>query len=92
MQEFRLRSVEWEQQRMQYQRQVSSLEEQRKNLAEQFSLIQVDFIWNLTFIPGLIIESSMTFLYGLVVEVSGTRTHKWAMSSTLFLWQWLKLI
>lgn len=78
MQEFRLRSAEWEQQRMQYQRQVTALEEQRKNLAEQFSLIQVDFIWNLTFIPGLIIESSMTCWYGLVVEVSGTRTHKWA--------------
>ncbi|XP_056102288.1 centrosomal protein of 63 kDa isoform X5 [Rhinichthys klamathensis goyatoka] len=40
MEEFRLRSAEWEQQRMQYQRQVTSLEEQRKNLAEQFSLIQ----------------------------------------------------
>jgi len=53
---------------MQYQRQVTSLEEQRKNLAEQFSLIQVDFISKLTFIPGLIIESSMTFLRFLVQE------------------------
>ncbi|KAJ8375182.1 hypothetical protein SKAU_G00057620 [Synaphobranchus kaupii] len=34
--EFRQRSVEWEQQRIQYQKQVASLETQRMNLAEQF--------------------------------------------------------
>ncbi len=52
MQEFRQHSADWEQQRLQYQRQVTSLEEQRKNLAEQFALIQVTlsliffFLWN----------------------------------------------
>uniref|UniRef100_A0A8C2B8S2 Centrosomal protein 63 n=1 Tax=Cyprinus carpio TaxID=7962 RepID=A0A8C2B8S2_CYPCA len=40
LEEFRQRSADWEQQRLQYQRQVTSLEEQRKNLAEQFVLIQ----------------------------------------------------
>ncbi|KAJ8418636.1 hypothetical protein AAFF_G00001350 [Aldrovandia affinis] len=40
IEEFRQRSVEWEQQRIQYQKQVGSLEIQRKNLAEQFQLIQ----------------------------------------------------
>ncbi len=43
LQEFRQHSSDWEQQRLHYQRQVSSLEEQRKNLAEQFALIQVTF-------------------------------------------------
>lgn len=45
MQEFRQRSADWEQQRLQYQRQVTSLEEQRKNLAEQFALIQVTLMY-----------------------------------------------
>uniref|UniRef100_A0A672MHL9 Centrosomal protein of 63 kDa n=1 Tax=Sinocyclocheilus grahami TaxID=75366 RepID=A0A672MHL9_SINGR len=40
LEEFRQRSADWEQQRLQYQRQVTSLEEQRKNLAEPFGLIQ----------------------------------------------------
>ncbi|XP_016380330.1 centrosomal protein of 63 kDa isoform X3 [Sinocyclocheilus rhinocerous] len=40
LEEFRQHSADWEQQRLQYQRQVTSLEEQRKNLAEQFGLIQ----------------------------------------------------
>ncbi|XP_035380652.1 centrosomal protein of 63 kDa isoform X2 [Electrophorus electricus] len=40
LEEFRQRSAEWEQQRLQYQRQVVSLEAQRKNLAEQFTLMQ----------------------------------------------------
>uniref|UniRef100_A0A8C1EY79 Centrosomal protein 63 n=1 Tax=Cyprinus carpio carpio TaxID=630221 RepID=A0A8C1EY79_CYPCA len=40
LEEFHQRSADWEQQRLQYQRQVTSLEEQRKNLAEQFVLIQ----------------------------------------------------
>ncbi|XP_020332008.2 centrosomal protein of 63 kDa isoform X2 [Oncorhynchus kisutch] len=37
IEEFRQRSAEWENQRMQYQKQVSSLETQRKALAEQFT-------------------------------------------------------
>ncbi|XP_052331590.1 centrosomal protein of 63 kDa isoform X3 [Oncorhynchus keta] len=37
IEEFRQRSAEWENQRMQYQKQVSSLETQRKSLAEQFT-------------------------------------------------------
>ncbi|KAM9503421.1 centrosomal protein of 63 kDa isoform 2-T7 [Salvelinus alpinus] len=37
IEEFRQRSAEWENQRMQYQKQVSSLETQRKGLAEQFT-------------------------------------------------------
>ncbi|XP_053492842.1 centrosomal protein of 63 kDa isoform X2 [Ictalurus furcatus] len=37
LEEFRQRSAEWEQQRLQYQRQVASLEAQRKTLAEQFT-------------------------------------------------------
>ncbi|XP_064186813.1 centrosomal protein of 63 kDa isoform X2 [Anguilla rostrata] len=41
IEEFRLRSLEWEQQRIQYQKQVSSLETQRKNLAEQFQQFQL---------------------------------------------------
>ncbi|XP_022531194.2 centrosomal protein of 63 kDa isoform X1 [Astyanax mexicanus] len=40
LEEFCLRSAEWEQQRLQYQRQVASLEAQRKSLAEQYTLIQ----------------------------------------------------
>ncbi|TRY58653.1 hypothetical protein DNTS_024795 [Danionella cerebrum] len=40
IEEFRHRSTDWEQQRLQYQRQVVLLEEQRKNLAEQFTIIQ----------------------------------------------------
>lgn len=43
LQEFRQRSAEWEQQQMQYQRQVASLEAQRKTLAEQFTQMQVMF-------------------------------------------------
>lgn len=41
LQEFRQRSLEWEQQRLLYERQVTSLEAQRKTLAEQFTQIQV---------------------------------------------------
>lgn len=41
LQEFRQHSAEWEQQRVQYQRQVASLEAQRKTLAEQFTKMQV---------------------------------------------------
>ncbi|XP_035270439.1 centrosomal protein of 63 kDa isoform X1 [Anguilla anguilla] len=41
IEEFRLRSLDWEQQRIQYQKQVSSLETQRKNLAEQFQQFQL---------------------------------------------------
>ncbi|XP_058257856.1 centrosomal protein of 63 kDa isoform X3 [Hemibagrus wyckioides] len=41
LEEFRQRSLEWEQQRLLYQRQVTSLEAQRKTLAEQFTQIQV---------------------------------------------------
>ncbi|KAK6320703.1 hypothetical protein J4Q44_G00098100 [Coregonus suidteri] len=37
IEEFRQRSAEWEHQRIQYQKQVSSLEAQRKGLAEQFT-------------------------------------------------------
>uniref|UniRef100_A0A3B4DCQ2 Centrosomal protein Cep63/Deup1 N-terminal domain-containing protein n=1 Tax=Pygocentrus nattereri TaxID=42514 RepID=A0A3B4DCQ2_PYGNA len=40
LEEFRQRSAEWEQQRLQYQRQVASLEAQRKSLAEKFTVIQ----------------------------------------------------
>ncbi|KAF7711751.1 centrosomal protein of 63 kDa isoform X1 [Silurus meridionalis] len=40
LEEFRQRSAEWEQQRLQYQRQVASLEAQRKTLAEQFTQMQ----------------------------------------------------
>ncbi|KAK3575238.1 hypothetical protein QTP86_023437 [Hemibagrus guttatus] len=40
LEEFRQRSLEWEQQRLHYQRQVASLEAQRKTLAEQFTQIQ----------------------------------------------------
>ncbi|XP_062853302.1 centrosomal protein of 63 kDa [Trichomycterus rosablanca] len=40
LEEFRQRSAEWEQQRLQYQRQVASLEAQRKSLAEQYAVIQ----------------------------------------------------
>ncbi|XP_072539089.1 centrosomal protein of 63 kDa isoform X2 [Salminus brasiliensis] len=40
LEEFCQRSAEWEQQRLQYQRQVASLEAQRKSLAEQYTLIQ----------------------------------------------------
>ncbi|XP_076871236.1 centrosomal protein of 63 kDa isoform X2 [Brachyhypopomus gauderio] len=40
LEEFSQRSAQWEQQRLQYQRQVASLEAQRKNLAEQFTLMQ----------------------------------------------------
>ncbi|KAG7326390.1 hypothetical protein KOW79_009791 [Hemibagrus wyckioides] len=40
LEEFRQRSLEWEQQRLLYQRQVTSLEAQRKTLAEQFTQIQ----------------------------------------------------
>ncbi|KAL1023379.1 hypothetical protein UPYG_G00040110 [Umbra pygmaea] len=37
IEEFRQRSAQWEQQRLQYQKQVTSLEAQRKALAEQFT-------------------------------------------------------
>ncbi|XP_010901245.2 centrosomal protein of 63 kDa [Esox lucius] len=37
IEEFRQRSAQWEQQRLQYQKQVASLEAQRKGLAEQFT-------------------------------------------------------
>ncbi|KAJ8279438.1 hypothetical protein COCON_G00065040 [Conger conger] len=40
IEEFRHRSAEWEQQRIQYQKQVVSLETQRKNLHEQFQQFQ----------------------------------------------------
>ncbi|XP_028817238.1 centrosomal protein of 63 kDa isoform X2 [Denticeps clupeoides] len=40
LEEFRQHSAEWEQQRQCYQKQVASLETQRKNLAEQFSHMQ----------------------------------------------------
>ncbi|XP_076134978.1 centrosomal protein of 63 kDa isoform X2 [Alosa pseudoharengus] len=40
IEEFRQHSLNWEQQRLQYQKQVASLESQRKHLAEQFSLMQ----------------------------------------------------
>ncbi|GAA6102580.1 centrosomal protein of 63 kDa isoform X3 [Tachysurus ichikawai] len=40
LEEFRQHSAEWEQQRVQYQRQVASLEAQRKTLAEQFTKMQ----------------------------------------------------
>ncbi|KAJ8277069.1 hypothetical protein GJAV_G00071130 [Gymnothorax javanicus] len=41
LEEFRLRSGEWEQQRMQYQKQLTSSETQRKNIAEQFHQFQL---------------------------------------------------
>lgn len=41
MQEFRQKSLDWEKQRLLYQQQVASLEAQRKALAEQSELIQV---------------------------------------------------
>ncbi|XP_053355447.1 centrosomal protein of 63 kDa isoform X1 [Clarias gariepinus] len=40
LEEFRQCSVEWDQQRLQYQRQIASLEAQRKSLAEQFTQMQ----------------------------------------------------
>ncbi|XP_055069308.2 centrosomal protein of 63 kDa isoform X3 [Misgurnus anguillicaudatus] len=40
LEEFHQRSAEWEQHRLQYQRQVALLEDQRKSLAEQYTLIQ----------------------------------------------------
>lgn len=40
LEEFHQRSAEWEQHRLQYQRQVAVLEDQRKSLAEQYALIQ----------------------------------------------------
>ncbi|XP_060775782.1 centrosomal protein of 63 kDa isoform X2 [Neoarius graeffei] len=40
LEEFRQRSAEWEQQRLQYQRQIASLEAQRKTLADQFTQMQ----------------------------------------------------
>ncbi|XP_062412408.1 centrosomal protein of 63 kDa isoform X2 [Sardina pilchardus] len=40
IEEFRQHSLDWEQQRLQYQKQVASLESQRKHLAEQFTLMQ----------------------------------------------------
>lgn len=41
VQEYSQRSSEWEQQRVQYQKQVASLEAQRKSLAEQFTQMKV---------------------------------------------------
>lgn len=41
LQEFRQKSLDWEKQRLIYQQQVSSLEAQRKALAEQSEIIQV---------------------------------------------------
>ncbi|TVK90612.1 Centrosomal protein of 63 kDa [Bagarius yarrelli] len=40
LEEFRQRSAEWEQQRLQYQRQIASLEAQRKTLADHFAQMQ----------------------------------------------------
>ncbi|KAJ7993395.1 hypothetical protein DPEC_G00271970 [Dallia pectoralis] len=40
IEEFRQRSAQWEQQRLQYQKQVASLEAQRKGLAEQFTAMK----------------------------------------------------
>lgn len=44
LQEFRQKSLDWEKQRLLYQQQVASLEAQRKALAEQSELIQVQLI------------------------------------------------
>lgn len=44
LQEFRQKSLDWEKQRLRYQQQVASLEAQRKALAEQSELIQVQLI------------------------------------------------
>lgn len=41
LEEFRVKSLDWEQQRLQYQKQAAQLEAQRKTLAEQYQLIQV---------------------------------------------------
>ncbi|KAM7013850.1 centrosomal protein of 63 kDa isoform 3-T3 [Passerculus sandwichensis] len=41
LEEFRQKSLDWEQQRLQYQQQVASLEAQRKALAEHSELMQV---------------------------------------------------
>ncbi|XP_033894350.2 centrosomal protein of 63 kDa isoform X5 [Acipenser ruthenus] len=41
LEEFRVKSLDWEQQRVQYQKQAAQLEAQRKTLAEQYQLIQV---------------------------------------------------
>ncbi|XP_041119787.1 centrosomal protein of 63 kDa isoform X2 [Polyodon spathula] len=40
LEEFRVKSLDWEQQRAQYQEQAAQLEAQRKTLAEQYKLIQ----------------------------------------------------
>lgn len=44
LQDFRQRSLDWEKQRLHYQQQVTSLETQRKALAEQSELIQVELM------------------------------------------------
>ncbi|XP_041119789.1 centrosomal protein of 63 kDa isoform X3 [Polyodon spathula] len=41
LEEFRVKSLDWEQQRAQYQEQAAQLEAQRKTLAEQYKLIQM---------------------------------------------------
>lgn len=53
-QEFRQRSLDWEKQRLLYQQQVASLEAQRKALAEQSELVQVQLMCagSLCFVRG----------------------------------------